>query len=164
MDESKSLCANPPRICARVRIHSFGTRRVSAVDRQYTRAARFICDGAIAEMIVEAECPLCGAKGGRRLLSSPDRFHGRNEPYLLRRCSACSLVWLDNPPSPSEMGRHYGGTTTEQSRPVAQILSTGTGGATNCCATNPVARSGSRLWFRRLSRILRGQAVANSLE
>lgn len=24
------------------------------------------------------------------------------------RCPSCSLVWLDNPPSPEEMGQHYG--------------------------------------------------------
>ncbi len=59
-------------------------------------------------MIVEAKCPLCGNKGGRRLLSGPDRFHGRLNVYHIVRCSSCSLARLENPPAPSELGRHYG--------------------------------------------------------
>jgi SAM-dependent methyltransferase len=42
------------------------------------------------------------------LLRAPDRFHGATEIYRLVRCSSCSLVWLDNPPKPQEMYRHYG--------------------------------------------------------
>jgi SAM-dependent methyltransferase len=42
------------------------------------------------------------------LLRAPDRFHGRTELYQLTRCSACSLVWLENPPPPNEMWKHYG--------------------------------------------------------
>ena len=42
------------------------------------------------------------------LLRAPDRFHGRTELYTLLRCPGCSLVWLDAPPSPVEMGHHYG--------------------------------------------------------
>jgi glycosyltransferase involved in cell wall biosynthesis/SAM-dependent methyltransferase len=53
-------------------------------------------------------CPVCGHGEGRYLLSAPDRFHGRTEIYLLLRCPACSLVWLDNPPRPEDMEIHYG--------------------------------------------------------
>lgn len=55
----------------------------------------------------EQECPLCGEEG-RRFLSAPDRFHGRSQLYHLVRCTSCTLVWLDSPPAPSEMGCHYG--------------------------------------------------------
>lgn len=41
-------------------------------------------------------------------LTGPDRFNGRTKQYQLLQCSSCSLVWLKNPPSPSEMGEHYG--------------------------------------------------------
>jgi len=41
-------------------------------------------------------------------LVAPDRFHGRTKEYQLLRCRSCSLVWLDDPPSKSEMGMHYG--------------------------------------------------------
>lgn len=55
-----------------------------------------------------AECPCCGTKGPRFVLRAPDRFHGRLPMYELVRCTACSLVWLKDPPSPAEMGEHYG--------------------------------------------------------
>lgn len=42
------------------------------------------------------------------MLRAPDRFHGRPPLYQLVRCESCSLVWLDRPPSPDEMGQHYG--------------------------------------------------------
>lgn len=41
-------------------------------------------------------------------LSAPDRFHGRQQVYRLLRCPNCDLVWLDDPPSPQQMGEHYG--------------------------------------------------------
>lgn len=53
-------------------------------------------------------CPACGQAGADRFLSAPDRYHGRREFYQLLRCPSCSLVWLDNPPRPDEMGAHYG--------------------------------------------------------
>src|SRR5580704_18619982 len=53
-------------------------------------------------------CPLCGQTGANCWLRAPDRFHGRSELYELARCPSCSLVWLRNPPTPSEMGKHYG--------------------------------------------------------
>jgi SAM-dependent methyltransferase len=34
-------------------------------------------------------------------------LHGRQEKYTLARCPACALVWLSNPPKPSEMHLHY---------------------------------------------------------
>lgn len=53
-------------------------------------------------------CPACGYTGGEQWLQAPDRFHGRPALYQLLRCRECSLVWLKNPPSPEEMGYHYG--------------------------------------------------------
>lgn len=53
-------------------------------------------------------CPVCGCESPEKLLSAPDRFHGRNDLYHLVRCPSCSLVWLKNPPPPAEMGQHYG--------------------------------------------------------
>lgn len=52
-------------------------------------------------------CPVCGQSGAREWLNAPDRLHGRREVYTLVRCPACSLVWLSNPPAPSEMHLHY---------------------------------------------------------
>jgi SAM-dependent methyltransferase len=52
-------------------------------------------------------CPTCGAAKVSDLLAAPDRFHGRKEIYQLRRCSSCRGVWLIDPPTPQEMGRHY---------------------------------------------------------
>jgi 2-polyprenyl-3-methyl-5-hydroxy-6-metoxy-1,4-benzoquinol methylase len=53
-------------------------------------------------------CPICGHQSSEELLRAPDRFHGRSEMYRLLKCSACSLVWLDNRPTPGQMGDHYG--------------------------------------------------------
>lgn len=53
-------------------------------------------------------CPACGKDGGSLYLRAPDRFHGRTPVYDLLRCSACSFVWLANPPRPDEMDQHYG--------------------------------------------------------
>src|SRR5580704_2882309 len=52
-------------------------------------------------------CPICDHAGAEEWLRGPDRLHGRQEPYTLVRCPACSLVWLSNPPKPAEMHRHY---------------------------------------------------------
>ena len=52
-------------------------------------------------------CAVCGREGGQLWLHGPDRLHGRREDYALMRCSACSLVWLSNPPKPSDMYLHY---------------------------------------------------------
>jgi SAM-dependent methyltransferase len=53
-------------------------------------------------------CPVCRAASPARYLDAPDRFHGRTAWYTLLRCPVCSLVWLDTPPIPGEMGQHYG--------------------------------------------------------
>jgi SAM-dependent methyltransferase len=52
-------------------------------------------------------CPICGHTGALDWLRGPDRLHGRQEKYTLVHCPACSLVWLSNPPKPSEMHLHY---------------------------------------------------------
>jgi SAM-dependent methyltransferase len=52
-------------------------------------------------------CPICGQAGAREWLRGPDRLHGRRDIYSLVRCPACWLVWLKNPPKPSEMHLHY---------------------------------------------------------
>lgn len=53
-------------------------------------------------------CPACG--DGRRdfVLVAPDRYHGRQKRYRLVRCPGCSLVRLENPPTPTRMAEHYG--------------------------------------------------------
>lgn len=53
-------------------------------------------------------CSFCGQNAPEKWLEAPDRFHGRAQVYQLVRCPSCSLVWLDNPPRPEEMGNHYG--------------------------------------------------------
>jgi SAM-dependent methyltransferase len=53
-------------------------------------------------------CTICGERTGVPFLEAPDRYHGRQQRYQLLRCPTCSLVWLANPPKPSEMGIHYG--------------------------------------------------------
>jgi SAM-dependent methyltransferase len=54
-----------------------------------------------------AVCPVCGQPGAWDWLRAPDRLHGRRDQYQLARCPSCSLVWLSNPPVPSEMHLHY---------------------------------------------------------
>jgi SAM-dependent methyltransferase len=61
-----------------------------------------------ADVRTAQRCPACGHEGAVNWLQAPDRFHGRQQLYQLMRCRACSLVWLGNPPSPEEMGYHYG--------------------------------------------------------
>jgi 2-polyprenyl-3-methyl-5-hydroxy-6-metoxy-1,4-benzoquinol methylase len=58
-----------------------------------------------------SQCQPCIACNGcdiEEYLQAPDRYHGRSELYRLVRCRSCSLVWLQDPPSPAEMGQHYG--------------------------------------------------------
>jgi SAM-dependent methyltransferase len=54
------------------------------------------------------ECPICGTPDPLDWMKAPDWFHGRPKQYQLLCCTACSMVWLDAPPSKSEMGMHYG--------------------------------------------------------
>src|SRR5579863_4426061 len=53
-------------------------------------------------------CSGCGSTESRPFLTAPDRYHGRRKPYQLTRCATCSLVRLQDPPSPSEIAGHYG--------------------------------------------------------
>lgn len=53
------------------------------------------------------QCPICRQAGAKEWLRAPDRFHGRRQSYTLVHCPACSLVWLSNPPTPTEMHVHY---------------------------------------------------------
>ena len=55
-----------------------------------------------------SRCLICEHEGAEPLLKAPDRYHGRLKQYQLVRCPSCSLVWLENPPKPEEMGDHYG--------------------------------------------------------
>ena len=52
-------------------------------------------------------CPVCGQVGAVEWVKGPDRFHGRHLEYTLVRCPTCSLVWLSDPPKPSELHLHY---------------------------------------------------------
>jgi SAM-dependent methyltransferase len=52
-------------------------------------------------------CPVCGQGGAQVWLRATDRLHGAEDEYTLVRCPACSLVWLSNPPKPSEMHLHF---------------------------------------------------------
>jgi len=52
-------------------------------------------------------CPICGSLETHDWLRAPDRLHDRKEVYTLKRCPACSLVWLSHPPGPDEMQLHY---------------------------------------------------------
>jgi 2-polyprenyl-3-methyl-5-hydroxy-6-metoxy-1,4-benzoquinol methylase len=53
-------------------------------------------------------CPLCGHKEPEFWLHGSDRFNAGRETHRLVRCTHCWLVWLQNPPHPEEMGKHYG--------------------------------------------------------
>lgn len=52
-------------------------------------------------------CPLCRATLIADFLAAPDRFHGRQDRYHLRRCASCTCVWLAQPPTLGEMPLHY---------------------------------------------------------
>ena len=64
-------------------------------------------DGVRPEYYSIDPCPVCSQQGAQEWLRAPDRLHGRKQEYTLVRCRACSLVWLNNPPKPSEMHLHY---------------------------------------------------------
>jgi SAM-dependent methyltransferase len=63
---------------------------------------------AIGKVQSSSQCPLCGHGDVRTFLQAPDRYHGRHVVYELMRCGSCSVVWLKDPPQPSEMAQHYG--------------------------------------------------------
>lgn len=58
--------------------------------------------------LLSRRCPNCGKEGAEDWLKAPDRFHGRRVWYSLVHCTACELIWLENPPAPEEMAAHYG--------------------------------------------------------
>jgi SAM-dependent methyltransferase len=64
-------------------------------------------DGSRTKNQGPGPCPICAEEGAQEWLRGLDRFHGRQDEYTLVRCPACSLVWLSNPPEPSEMHLHY---------------------------------------------------------
>jgi 2-polyprenyl-3-methyl-5-hydroxy-6-metoxy-1,4-benzoquinol methylase len=64
-------------------------------------------DGSKSKTQGVEQCPVCERVGAQEWMRAPDRLHGRQEKYALARCRACSLVWLTNPPKPSEMHLHY---------------------------------------------------------
>lgn len=64
-------------------------------------------DGARSNNQDVEPCPICGHKSAQQWLRGPDRLHGRRETYTLLRCSACSVVWLSQPPKLAEMNLHY---------------------------------------------------------
>lgn len=53
------------------------------------------------------KCPCCDNTSIEAYLMAPDRFHGRTIPFRLVRCSACSLVWIADPPKTEEMALNY---------------------------------------------------------
>lgn len=65
-------------------------------------------EAAYADGSLMRGCPACACSHTHTLLQAPDRFHGAKDLYRLVRCGACSLVWVEDPPSPETMGRHYG--------------------------------------------------------
>ena len=65
-------------------------------------------DAPPASRAGQRSCPICAEADPTLWLAAPDRFHGRTKLYQLLRCRSCSMVWLDAPPSKSEMGAHYG--------------------------------------------------------
>src|SRR5262249_28333268 len=52
-------------------------------------------------------CPSCGTVLFEKCLAAPDRYHGRNQLYILERCRSCGLIRLMSPPSTMEMTQHY---------------------------------------------------------
>ena len=56
----------------------------------------------------QSSCPICADPKPIPWIVAPDRFNGCHTQYRLLRCQACSVVWLNEPPSKSEMDKHYG--------------------------------------------------------
>jgi len=96
-----------------------------------------------AQGIDRQKCPLCAATRSAIWLTAPDRFHGRDTQYNLLRCSSCSLVWLDSPPSPNQMNEHYG---ADYDRTIAN------------------AKKASNHWFPRRDELLRHKSGGSVLD
>lgn len=69
--------------------------------------ASVMVDGNSDGALSPSECAACGHRGAQPFLVAPDRFEGRNVDYTLLLCPQCTLVWLENPPLPKDMGAHY---------------------------------------------------------
>jgi len=63
---------------------------------------------ASGEGPLRVKCPGCGHRETQDWFQAPDRFNGESKMYQLTRCTECSLVFVKDPPLPSEMGEHYG--------------------------------------------------------
>jgi formate dehydrogenase maturation protein FdhE len=82
------------------------TRTAVATANDAERAIAFRKEASAGNPRLD-QCPACGEMGAAEWLQAPDRLHGRQQKYLLLRCPACSVVWLSQPPKPSEMHLHY---------------------------------------------------------
>jgi SAM-dependent methyltransferase len=79
---------------------------MGSLELKSTEGATIVEEGIKDE--VSENCPVCGNPAWSNFLSAPDRYHLRRQPYYLRRCDSCSLVWLACPPAHEEMALHYG--------------------------------------------------------
>lgn len=55
-----------------------------------------------------AACPCCGQSNFTHWMGVPDRSQSGSGYYDLLRCSSCLHTWLNNQPTPEEMGYYYG--------------------------------------------------------
>ena len=76
-----------------------------AVDQEHITIG--CCEADNGPSVDSVRCPACGKTGTKEWLRGQDRLHGKREEYNLVRCPTCSLVWLIDPPKPSEMHLHY---------------------------------------------------------
>ncbi len=53
-------------------------------------------------------CLVCGHVETAFWMAGVDRFNAGQDIYRLVRCPNCTYVWLQNPPAPEEMYKHYG--------------------------------------------------------
>ena len=90
----------------RISAHSYGEASKSMTFAIADESAGFFPPTLMASNGVW-RCTACGSSRLILYLQAPDRYHGRNTVYRLVCCRSCSLVWLDNAPSPAEMGKHY---------------------------------------------------------
>ena len=57
--------------------------------------------------ITENRCPCCGGSNFKRWMQVPSRSEHGLSCYDLLRCSMCKHTWLDNRPTPEEIGSYY---------------------------------------------------------